>query len=258
MGSLHFLPGPLNRLHGPSSNLLSALPSSPLTGTPTTYVSRDRPPPGHRDDRASTQGPDWHWFSFSALPRPQKLGGGCHWGILNLKHLNLAVLYCRFKMHSLRSILSSIRRGDFLQSMDLCKAYLHVPIHPSHRHFLGFEYAGGHYQYCAMPFGLSSAPRTFTKLVSAVAAALRLEPMRTGCYLDDILVFSSSQNRARRDMDLVLAAFHRHGFSINLAKSQLIPSTSILHVGAVIDSIKGQVFLSPDPSPQTESRVSRT
>lgn len=60
---------------------------------------------------------------------PKSSGG--HRGILNLKYLNQFVLYCRFKMQSLRSILAGVCQGDLLQSVDLKETYLHVPIHPS-------------------------------------------------------------------------------------------------------------------------------
>lgn len=182
---------------------------------------------------------------YSILFLVPKSSGGVR-GILNLKQLNQGVWYRRFKMHSLRSILASVRKGDFLQSVDLREAYLHVPVHPSHRRFLRFKYAGGHFQYCAMPFGLSSAPRTFTKLVAVVAATLSAIPLRVLCYLDDILVLSSSEARAAHDIHQVLSAFQEHGFTVNLEKSQLVPATSILHLGTVIDSVRGQVFLSAE------------
>lgn len=53
--------------------------------------------------------------------------------ILDLKRLNHFVTYRRFKMQSLRNILDGVRRGDLLCSVDLTEAYLHVPVHPSHK-----------------------------------------------------------------------------------------------------------------------------
>lgn len=43
-------------------------------------------------------------------------------GILNLKQLNHFILYKRFKMQSLKSILGYIREGNLLQSVDLKEA----------------------------------------------------------------------------------------------------------------------------------------
>lgn len=95
---------------------------------------------------------------YSRLFVVKKSSGGWR-AILDLKSLNLHIKYRRFKMQSLSSILESVRPSDFLSSIDLMEAYLHVPILPAHRQFLRFAFRGFHYQYRALPFGLSSAPR---------------------------------------------------------------------------------------------------
>lgn len=51
--------------------------------------------------------------------------------ILDPKYLNRPIIYKRFKMQSLQTILESIREGDFLTSIDLM-----VPILPDHRQCL--------------------------------------------------------------------------------------------------------------------------
>ncbi|XP_034272360.1 uncharacterized protein LOC117664969 [Pantherophis guttatus] len=149
-------------------------------------------------------------------------------------------------MQSLQTILEGIRIGDLLTSIDLTEAYLHVPIHPSHRHFLRVCFANSHYQYRALPFGLSSAPRVFTKLMSALAAHLRTLPIRMQFYLDDLLIQSTSVERAHHDLDTTLWVLRSHGFSVNLAKSHLMPSTRIQHLGAIIDLKESRVYLSQD------------
>ncbi|XP_058020135.1 uncharacterized protein LOC131188700 isoform X2 [Ahaetulla prasina] len=99
---------------------------------------------------------------YSMLFVIQKALGGLR-PILNLKGLKRYVKYRRFKMHSLRSILTNVRKGDFLTSIDLTEAYLHVPINRKHRRFLRFFYDGKHLQYRALPFGLASAPRVLRR-----------------------------------------------------------------------------------------------
>lgn len=75
-----------------------------------------------------------------------------------------------------------------MQSLDLTEAYLYVPILPLHWQYLRFQYVGHHYQYRALPFGLSSVPRTFTKLLAALVAHLWALPVRVQCYLANILI----------------------------------------------------------------------
>ncbi|XP_013917950.1 PREDICTED: calcineurin subunit B type 1 [Thamnophis sirtalis] len=154
--------------------------------------------------------------------------------ILDLKKLNIHIAYKRFKMQSFQNILGCIRQGDFLTSIDLKEAYLHVPIHPVHRKFLRFQFANQHYQYKALPFGPSSASRTFTKLLAAVAAHLRTRPVRIICYLDDILLMSVSRQRACQDLNATIHALQQHDFSVNLEKSHLEPTSRIQHLGSRI------------------------
>lgn len=60
-----------------------------------------------------------------------------------------------------------------MTSLDLTEAYLHVPILPRHHRFLRFCVERMHLQFKALPFGLSSAPRVFTKLLVNPVAYLR-------------------------------------------------------------------------------------
>lgn len=92
--------------------------------------------------------------------------------IFDLKLLNCQIVYQRFKMQSLQTILDTIRDKDVLTSIDLMEAYLHVPIYSAYQKILRFCYAARHYQYRALPFGLSLAPRFFTKLMAALAGHL--------------------------------------------------------------------------------------
>lgn len=61
------------------------------------------------------------------------------------------------------------------------------------------------------------------KLVAAITAMIMVLPVHILCYLDDILVLSSSPIQAAWDIALVISIFQWHGFSINQQKSYLRP-----------------------------------
>ncbi|XP_053138354.1 uncharacterized protein LOC128339002 [Hemicordylus capensis] len=171
---------------------------------------------------------------------------GSRRAVLDLKHLNAYVKTRKFWMESLRSILESLQRGDLLASIDLKEAYLHVPIHQDSRHLLRFKYSGVDYQYKALPFGLASAPRTFTKILAPVLALLRLQGVHVFGYLDDLLLKSESPSEAARDLKQTLGALEQHGFLINTAKSHLSLSLQIRHLGVIINTLEGKIFLPED------------
>lgn len=71
----------------------------------------------------------------------------------------------------------------------------------------------------SLPFGLSSAPWAFTKLLRVVVAFLRKNDLRLVIYLDDILIAASSQSEARLAVKRVKLLLEALGFVISDEKS---------------------------------------
>lgn len=145
----------------------------------------------------------WRRGFYSILFAVPKRSGGWR-AILDLKVLNKHLIYRRLKMYSLLFILQGIRPGDFMASIDLLEAYLHIRISPNNQRSLRFCYTGRHLQYCAMPFGLASAPLCFMKVLAALATHLRLSRVRLQAYLDNILILASSPQKAETDLNLTI------------------------------------------------------
>ena len=82
--------------------------------------------------------------------------------IIDLSTLNYFVVKTPFRMETTQSVLRSIRRNDWMVSVDLKDAYLQVPIHPSSRRFLRFVAGGRTWQFrvcvLASPQRLRSSP----------------------------------------------------------------------------------------------------
>ncbi|XP_029453260.1 endoribonuclease Dicer-like [Rhinatrema bivittatum] len=79
--------------------------------------------------------------------------------ILDLKKANIALKVLRFRMETLPLDVAAVRKGEFLASLDLTEAYLHIGIRRDHQRFLRFMVLGQHFQFCTLPFGLAMAPR---------------------------------------------------------------------------------------------------
>ena len=85
--------------------------------------------------------------------------------ILNLKRFNVCVEYCHFKMENLKTVCDLINLGSFVSSIDLRKAYYSVSISENSRKYLRFEWNNKLYQDFALPNGLASGPRIFSKIM---------------------------------------------------------------------------------------------
>ena len=101
-------------------------------------------------------------------------------------------------METLAFIIPTLRRGMWAASLDLKDAYLHIPIAPASQRFLAFEYRGESFKFTALPFGLSTSLRVFTRVAGAVVAELRRCGILPFAYLDDWLVLWDSLEQAER------------------------------------------------------------
>ena len=96
-----------------------------------------------------------------------------------------------FRMDTLIKVLNLVKPNDWAIFLDLKDAYLHVPIHKSHRKHLRFCIQGKVYQFVALCFGPTQSPRCFTKIISVVTAHLRMQTVRLASYLDDKLIVNA-------------------------------------------------------------------
>uniref|UniRef100_A0A3B1IRS8 ribonuclease H n=1 Tax=Astyanax mexicanus TaxID=7994 RepID=A0A3B1IRS8_ASTMX len=181
------------------------------------------------------------WYSrYFVVP---KRGGGLR-PIMDLRTLNKHLRVFKFRMLTLRQFLRAVGPGDWFTSIDLTDAYFHIAVHPDHRRYLRFAFEGVAYEWLVLPFGLSLAPRTFTKCVEAALAPLRMRGVRVLSYLDDLALIGRSRDEALAHTGAVLSHIQRLGFSVNLKKSSLIPSQKLSFLGLEICSLTSRARLS--------------
>ena len=78
--------------------------------------------------------------------------------VIDLSRLNTFLHVEKFKMETPESIRTSLIPGEWISSIDLSDAYLHIPIHPNSRKYLRFCYKAQVFQFTSLPFGLATAP----------------------------------------------------------------------------------------------------
>ena len=133
-------------------------------------------------------------------------------------------------------VLRAIRRNDWMVSIDLKDVYLQIPIHPASRRFLRFTARGKTWQFQVLCFGLSTTPQVFTRVMAPVSGFLHQLGIRMLRYLDDWLILASSREEACWARDKVLSLCQELGIVVNLEKSTLTASQTIVYLGIRIDS----------------------
>jgi ribonuclease HI len=167
--------------------------------------------------------------------------------VIDLRHVNEHLVRTGARYDGLTKLRDLIPPDSesWLISCDLESGYHHVGIAPEHQRFLGFEIDGRFFLCAALPFGLSDAPRVFTKVMRAVVAHLRGAGTRCLAYLDDFLFVFPSQGAAAQGAVDIDALLRRLGLSRNLDKGCWAPTQVLRHLGSIIDTTTMR-FL-PDP-----------
>ena len=164
--------------------------------------------------------------------------------VINLKPLNEFVQYHHFKIEGLNTLLDLLPGSEFFTTIDLKGAYFSIPIHADHYKYKRFEWKNSTlFEFICLPFGLSSAPRVFTKVLKPFLASIRNKGIRLVIYLDDMAIISSSRELSSQEAAIVVQILESLGFIINKEKSVLIPSQKIVFLGYVIDSVAMTVSL---------------
>ena len=99
--------------------------------------------------------------------------------VIDLSRLNTFLHMEKFKIETPESIRTSLIPGEWVSSIDLSDAYLHIPIHPN-----WFCHRSQVFQFTSLPFGLATAPQVFTMIVKEVKLMALSRGLRLHQYLD--------------------------------------------------------------------------
>ena len=166
--------------------------------------------------------------------------------ILNLKRFNKFVRYEHFKMETLSHILSHITPNCFMAVFDLVDAYLTISIAGIHVPFLKFRWRNKTYMYIVLPFGISSAPCKFTKVLKPILAFIRRQGIVVLTYIDDGFTCAPTFQQCFDNICYIMKTFSFFGFLIHKIKSAPMPATQVRSLGFHVNSVTMTVTLPPD------------
>ena len=166
--------------------------------------------------------------------------------IIDLSPLNRLIKKVHFRMEDAQFIKSLVNPNDYLASIDLSDAFLSIPLHHESKKFISFHFNGTTFSFNVLPFGLTSSPRIFSKVLRPVISHLRRSGIKVSAYLDDIILCSPDFNSLLSHVDATISLLTDLGFTINRDKSSLIPSQSLIHLGYLWDTVKFSLSIPSD------------
>ena len=139
-------------------------------------------------------------------------------------------------------ILATLAESKYFSKLDLSQAYNQLPLDDHSRKYTTINTPRGLFQYTRLPFGISSAPSIFQRVLENVLEGIP----KTSNYLDDILVAGNSEEEHLENLDRVLSRLEEAGLRLNRSKCSFL-QTSVSYLGYVID----REGIHPDPTKVT-------
>ena len=132
-----------------------------------------------------------------------------------------------------------------------------MDIYPPHQTYLGFAWTENevtkYFCFTVLPFGLTSSPFIFTKLLRPLVKYWRLKGLLVVLYIDDSICISIGLNRAARNAKFVRDTLKRAGLAANIEKCSWDPTHFAEWLGINVDTHKGILYL---PTRRIESLTS--
>lgn len=179
---------------------------------------------------------------------------------LDCRRVNEVTKKEAYPFPDMQVILGRIEKARFFSIIDLSKAYWQIPLAMESRDYTSFRAGKSLYRFKVMPFGLTGAPITQTKLMNKVLG-YDLEP-NVFVYLDDIVVTSHTFEEHLQLLQKIADRLAAANLSISIEKSRFCQK-KISYLGYVlteeglsIDSQKLEPILSY-PAPTTIKEIRR-
>ena len=140
---------------------------------------------------------------------------------IDLWRLNTRTKKDSYPLPRMQETMESMVGARFFSSMDLKSGFWQVKMSEESRQYTAFTVGSlGVYEFLWMPYGLCNAPATFQRLMQNCLGELNLTYALV--YLDDVIVYSHTEEDHLRQLQAVFERFQEHGLKVKLSKCSFL------------------------------------
>ena len=140
---------------------------------------------------------------------------------IDFRKLNARTKKDSFPLPRMQETMESMVGARFFSSMDLKSGFWQVQMSEKSQQYTAFTVGSlGMYEFLRMPYGLCNAPATFQRLMQNCLGELNLTYALV--YLDDVIVYSKTEEDHLRRLQAVFERFHEHGLELKPSKCSFL------------------------------------
>uniref|UniRef100_A0A7I5E602 RNA-directed DNA polymerase n=1 Tax=Haemonchus contortus TaxID=6289 RepID=A0A7I5E602_HAECO len=151
---------------------------------------------------------------------------------VDYRELNKCIRQDAYPMPTIDAMLQSMAGKRYFSTLDLYSGYWQIPLTQEAREKTAFATTEGLFQFRVTPFGLSTSPAVFQRMMDTVLKDMLGNEVF--CYIDDIMICTKTRER---HLELLRAVFTRlieAGLRLKAEKCVLM-ETKVSFLGHVID-----------------------
>ena len=158
------------------------------------------------------------WCNMVVLVR--KKNGGLQFCI-DFRRLNSQTKKDAYPLPRMQETMESMEGAQFFSTMDLKSGFWQVKMAKDSQQYTAFTVGSmGVYEFLRMPYRLCNAPATFQRLMQNCLGELNLTYALI--YLDDVIVFSWTEEEHLHHLRVVFGRFLEHGLKLKPSKCHFL------------------------------------
>lgn len=139
---------------------------------------------------------------------------------IDYRGLNSVTVRNNYPLPRMDELVDRLAGASWFTTLDLWGAYNQLRVHPDDEHLTTFVTSEGAYQYRVCPFGLTNCPAAFSTFVSEIFGDLIGKGVLV--YLDDIVIYSETQEENVELLEKVLEVLQKHKLVCKLKKCDFL------------------------------------
>ncbi|KAA6368682.1 MAG: putative Transposon Ty3-G Gag-Pol polyprotein [Streblomastix strix] len=167
--------------------------------------------------------------------------------IVDCRKLNEELVSQYFKMENIQELQDLLTKDCYTTSIDITQAFHHVRLVGELKQYLSFQFKQKTYQYIAMPFGISLAPRMFHKILRPVIEKVRCKSnVRILSYVDDIIIIGKDKQVLENKTQEISNYMSTLGWLISVKKSRITVMQEFEFLGWNFNSLNQQMRITEE------------
>ena len=127
-------------------------------------------------------------------------------------------------------LFAMLKKGKLYSKIDLSQAYQQLPLDKESQKFVVINTPKGLFRYTRLPFGISSAPGIFQRVIETILQGVS----NVAVYLDDILITGDTEESHLSTLEEVFIRLQKAGLRMKNRKCELM-QPSVTYLGHRID-----------------------